>query len=220
MAEPDIQRYLNGIASQHCTKPRYMAHLTEILEKIDAATGAANDMALAFYIDTAAGKQLDIIGRLVGVSRTITFQGFAYGTVVDDEQYRTLLYAKIFANHWDGTIETFHDIWSSTLGKMINAYYIDNQDMTVDIIVDGIVPEMLLKLIPYGHIIPKPMGVRYAVRNRLPAVVGRNKVYIGIALYGSCSHVFGPVEMPNLDEDYLLDGLGEILLDGHGVALT
>lgn len=222
MAMPDIERYLNGIASQHITKPRYMAHLTKMLEKIDAATGVANDMALSFFIDEAVGNQLDIIGKLVGISRLVLIQGSSYyGTTVDDEQYRALLYSKIFANHWDGTIQTFREIWGNTLGKMMDAYYIDNQDMTVDIIVNGIVSAFLLSLIPSGQLIPKPMGVRYKVINRLPKITGSDHIYVGIALYGAETQTLGPSEAfdPD-DEEWLADELENILYDERGVALT
>ena len=222
MAESDILRYLNGIESQHSTKPRFMQHLTEILEKIDGATGAATDMPLAFFIEEAAGNQLDILGKLIGITRTITIPGSDYyGITVDDEQYRALLYAKIFANHWDGTIEMFHQIWNETLGKMMDASYIDNQDMTVDIIVNGIVSEFLLNLIPQGQLIPKPMGVRYTVINKLPEVSGSNSLYLGLALYGACTHTLGPIAMPDLDaEHYLVDELGNYLMDENSVVIT
>lgn len=221
MAESDILRYLNGIESQHSSKPRFMQHLTEILEKIDGATGAATDMSIAFYVEEAVGNQLDILGKLIGITRTITIPGSDYyGVTVDDEQYRALLYAKIFANRWDGTIEMFHQIWNETLGKMMDASYIDNQDMTVDIIVNGIVSAFLLNLIPKGQLIPKPMGVRYKVTNRLPEVSGRSNLFASIALYGVVIHDLGTVELPDLSGNYLTDGFGEMLLDGFGVALT
>ena len=85
MAESDIQRYLNGIESQHSAKPRFMQHLTEILEKIDGATGAAKDMPIAFFIEEAVGNQLDILGKLIGITRIITIPGSDYyGVTVDD----------------------------------------------------------------------------------------------------------------------------------------
>lgn len=211
MAENDIQRYLDGIESQHSGKPRFMAHLTAILEKLDGGTGAGVDMAGKFNIDTATGGQLDIIGRLVGISR---YDG------MDDDQYRILLYAKVFANHWDGTIETFHEIWEVTLGRVMDASYVDNQDMTVDIHVNGFVSEMLLNLIPAGKIIPKPMGVRYKVTNHLPEIIGQNNLYSGVGLYSVSMHTMGTVELPDFDDvSICADGLGSLLLDGFGVIL-
>ena len=43
MSEPDVQRYLDGIESQH-QRPRFMSTLRMILEKIDDATMVAKDM--------------------------------------------------------------------------------------------------------------------------------------------------------------------------------
>lgn len=218
MAEPDIQRYLDGIESQHKLRPRYMAHVTALLEKIDGATAAASDMLTAFFLDTAVGDQLDKLGLLIGFGRTINIEGSPYyGTVLTDDQYRTMLYAKIFANHWDGSIEHFKTIWDQTLANVLEAHYVDNMDMTVTIVVDGIVSDLLLHLIPGGHLVPKPMGVRYKVLNREPVSGGTIQMYAGAAIFSEES---GEMETDNPDidaMDFLGDGAGNYLADGRDI---
>ena len=215
MAESDILRYLNGIESQHNGKPRYMAHLAAILEKLDASSGIASDLTDCFKIETAAGKQLDIIGRLVGASRTIA------GRALTDDEYRILIYSRIFANHWDGTNEQFKKNWDETLGRIIGALYTDNQDMTVDLIVLGRVDEDILNLLTNPDVVPRPMGVKYNYINRLPDANGRVQIYTGVAMYCSQFQHFSADEAPDFDEEEILaDGLGRILYDGFGVVLT
>ncbi len=218
MADPDIQRYLDGIESQHKVRPRYMAHVTALLEKVDGATAAVSDMQAAFFLDKAVGDQLDKLGLLIGIGRTINIEGSEYyGILMTDDQYRTMLYAKIFANHWDGSIEDFDVIWAQTLGNVLDAHYVDNQDMTVTIYVEGIVADLILHLIPDGHLIPKPMGVRYKVVNRLPKVGGTLQMYAGTAVFCEDAGEL-TTDNPDIDAlDYLGDGAGNYLFDGLDV---
>lgn len=221
MSQPDVQRYLNDIESQHQQQPRFMSHLTKVLEKIDAAAGVAWDLPVLFFIDQAEGAQLDIVGKLVGLPRTIGSPDSGYyESPLNDDQYRTLLYAKVLANQWDGTMLTFREIWANTLGKGLNAFYTDNQDMSVSVIVDGVVSDQLLRLIPSGYLIPKPMGVRYSVRNRLPEIRSRYDIRVGMSLYLSIATNLKTVQPDFSEEVFLADGLGNVMLDGHGVVLT
>lgn len=159
MSEPDVQRYLDGIESQH-QRPRFMSTLRMILEKIDDATMVAKDMPSEFFVQNAVGRQLDVIGDLVGADRRfppVPVPG--YPDILNDDLYRYVVLAKIVQNQWDGTTENFRDIWDNTLGQSINATYHDNQNMSMDVNLTGDFDPLMIELILGNYIIPKPMGV-------------------------------------------------------------
>ena len=45
---PDIKRYLDRTESQHIIRPKYVAAVTALLEKLDAAHGIAKDIPALF----------------------------------------------------------------------------------------------------------------------------------------------------------------------------
>ena len=164
MPSEHVQYYLNRIESQHQVRPRFMRHTETLLDMVDGAYSVIHDMPDFFNLETATGKQLDVIGNRVGASRKveITWSAF-YGNELDDDSYRAYIYSRIFRNHWDGTADTFEVVWDNTLGRIMDADYIDNQDMTATISVSGHIPPIIMSMILAGEIIPKPACVRYIV---------------------------------------------------------
>lgn len=156
----DIQRYIDGIESQHRTAPRYMAFVTSLLEKIDPAHAVAKELPLAFYVYEAVGKQLDIVGRLIGVDRRLPPLNIpGQPSLLDDDNFRKVILAKIVQNQWNGTYEEFLELRKSTLDGFLEARYYDNQDMTMDIFIDWDVDPFMLQLLIHWQLFPKPMGV-------------------------------------------------------------
>jgi hypothetical protein len=128
---PDIKDYTGKITSEHADKPKYMAMVEAVsqcfLDTNEVASGLPDD----FDLDLANDAQLDDVGLWVGISRNIPTPltnvyfaldtaglGFDQGawkgpfdpdngiTILDNETYRSLIRAKIGANHWDGTLES------------------------------------------------------------------------------------------------------------------
>lgn len=160
MAEKDIQRYLDGIESQHKTKPRYMACVTALLEKVDPAHAAAKDMPAAFSVYDGVGAQLDVVGEIVGVDRKfppVNIPGMP--VYLDDDSYRQVILSKIIQNQWDGTYGQFKEMAAATLAKTLNARYRDNQNMTMGVSIEGQLSPIMVELLVRGYILPKPMGV-------------------------------------------------------------
>ena len=151
----DISRYLNLITSEHRTKPKFTAMLTSMLEPIDLTVDIDN----AFDLDNAVGVQLDVLGLLIGVNRKLNFQPSAMSSMLKDDDYRSLLKARIIINHWDGSIGSLSDAINSW-NPYVDVILTDNQDMSMDILIMG-ASQLQHELITHGYIIPKPAGVRY-----------------------------------------------------------
>jgi hypothetical protein len=157
----DIQRYLSLITSEHADKPNFIAWLTAMLTLGADSADCAASMNDALDIDQAVGDQLDIVGGLVGVSRTVAFQPTGgVSPVLDDDTYRLAIRAKIAKNQWDGTIVDIQSIWTQLFGAVpIYLALRDNQDMTMTAIVIGMTDTIQQDLASHGYFVPKPEGV-------------------------------------------------------------
>lgn len=68
-----IQAYLDLLIYQYYNKPNAQAEITAILDGFNDIFDLYNSFEKEFDLDTARGKQLDLIGRIVGLSRTVPF---------------------------------------------------------------------------------------------------------------------------------------------------
>lgn len=180
-----ITEYLDLITSAWRQKPNFTSMVSLDVSPMVRVQELLTSMIPIFDLDTAAGDQLDILGQWVGVSRNVNVPisnvyfswdedytlGWEYGswqgdltpvevTVLPDDAYRTLVKAKIAANHWDGTTDGAYAIWES-LFTQFTILIIDHQDMSYDLaLVGGIVDSLTLALLTGGYIPLKPEGVR------------------------------------------------------------
>ena len=206
MADPDIKRYLRGIGSQHQTQPRFMAHLSRILEKIDAVHGIAKDMPEKFYVMTAEGDQLDAIAVSVGTDRRSLPSGVFGGSDLDDDSFRKIILAKIAQNQWDGTFETFRDLWAATLGSWLDAEFTDNQDMTVSVDISGSLSPMMSSLVLGGYIIPKHMGVELFITYNSNIIVSADTDYLPVVFpYASEEYQTAANDLAECEEEITAD---------------
>ena len=190
MPEADIQRYLDGIESQHSTKPKYMAHVEALLKKIDATTGIVKDMPLTFYVHSAVGAQLDVLGEIVGVDRRFP-PGSIPGlpALLDDSTFRNVILARIVQNQWDGSYQRYKEIWDATVGGVLDATYRDNQDMTMDIHITGYTEPTMIEMILRGYIIPKPMGVGLNVALSDEVVIEKGEMVADADFYSNSARI-------------------------------
>lgn len=185
-----MSKYVDLITSYHASKPLFVQHVDLSTRPLVDAASTMAGMTAAFDIDTAVGVQLDIIGEWVGRSRIVSEPitgvyfsfdadglGFEQGvwqgpydpdsgfTKLSDEVYRVILKAKIAINNWDGTNDSLPDILNTALaGSGLSMQIIDNQDMTISVIV---FPEIdiadvsreLLAAIRQGYLTVKAAGV-------------------------------------------------------------
>ena len=217
MADADIQRYLDRIEMQHSVRPKYMAVVTELLEKLDSAHGIMKAVPELYNVETAVGVQLDVVGELVGVIRKDIpelIPDITAEDVEDDDLIRTIILCKIAQDNWDGTNDDLIDIWETTASRLVDIDYIDNQDMTVDVIVEGPVDYEVAKLLDSEYIIPKPMGVTMHTTVDTQNDLEAAKKYFGVALYGAVQNYLGETDEPDLSGiDPLCDETDAMLLD-------
>jgi hypothetical protein len=163
MTTPTTATYVALATSQYQTKQKFLNVIALYTSWSADVQRLYATIPTLFDLDVAVGVQLDDLGQRVGFARYIFVAGL--GTVtLNDADYRTLLRAKILANHWDGHNDTLQVILASLFpGTGITLFAIDNQDMSMDIFVTGgtLTPTQLA-LITSGLLVPKPEGVLLA----------------------------------------------------------
>ncbi len=159
MAGNPLSFYTGLITSEYQNSPNYLALVTALLKPISDTSNLLAGLDSAFDVDTAVGAQLDILGSIVGASRTVGFQpSDSISPVLDDDTYRILIKATVARNQWDGKTNSLYPIWQVLFpsGKIV---IVDNQNMTVDITLTGAFTSIIQDLISHGYIVPRAQGV-------------------------------------------------------------
>lgn len=179
--------YSKLITSEHANKPKFNELIVLLTGEVLAVTDLINQMQLLFDLDTAVGNQLDIVGQWVGVTRFVSipdnvFFSFDSATLgfdagiwwepfnpttsvvrLPDDHYRLLLYARIIANQWNGTIPGIYAAYQILFGPQSTTKVLvqDRDNMSMDIAIVGVLPDPLTTaLITGGYLNFKPAGVR------------------------------------------------------------
>lgn len=184
-------QYSNLIIYQYAKAPKALATINAILGETDRIIENLTDLLNQWDIDQARGFSLDIIGRRVGVSRTLPAfvskgylgylgsiggkpwgegiwyrEGEATGgsLTLGDEDYRFLIRAKIYKNFQNGTLDYILNSMRSILNE--NANIKDNYDMTATVFlpIEALNP-LQSYMIQSMDILPRPMGVMYTYTN-------------------------------------------------------
>ena len=136
--------YLSLIASQYQNSPKLLAVIQACLQKFADISTLLYTMSYQFVLYGAVGVQLDVLGEIVGVSRTVDFQ--------------PLIYATIIRNQWDGQITSLYPLWQLLFpgGKLL---IFDNQNMSVTVVVSGGFSSIIQDLITHDYIVPRAEGV-------------------------------------------------------------
>jgi len=156
---PDNGHYLRRVPPQH-RRIKFLRWLTAILDPFLDAERLVASFDYEFDLDNAVGAQLDVTGDIVGRKRLLDFEpSDGSSPLLDDRLYRILQKAKISINHWDGTIPGALALWE-ILFPEYQLVIFDNQDMSIDMVVVGLVTELEKELMLRGYLAPKPQGVR------------------------------------------------------------
>lgn len=183
------KEYENLLIVQYSDKPKASETISSIVKRFKNNFDLLEQMEDAFDLDNAVGKQLDIIGKIVGISRNVDgvipkiFFGFdgnvnARGfdsaafytldqqqytdTQLSDSDYRFFIRMKIVKNHAKATMS---DDNGSNLNNIVlsmfdgYAYMVDNKDMSVTIYVENSPKSYLLPYAISLDLIPLPQAV-------------------------------------------------------------
>jgi hypothetical protein len=178
-----VQDYLDLITSNYADQPDFLAVVSLSVAPMVQVQSLLTSMVPIFDLSTPpVGDQLDIIGKWVGVSRTIDvpisgvfFQWDAASpvcwdqgiwatpdtttvTTLPDYAYLNLILGTIAANNWDGTTNGAYAIWDS-LFPDLTIYIQDYVDMSYAVIFIGQIDALTQALITGGYIELRPEGV-------------------------------------------------------------
>lgn len=154
----EITYYTDLVTSQHRPATKFMAWLTANLTILDDVSTCADAINEAFDIDYAVGDQLDAIGKIVGLSRTLPFTPTSASPILSDTDYRKALKCQIGLNQWDGQISTLSPLWADIFPGAEIAI-VDNCDMSIEITFAQLLPSLFVEMIEHGMIVPRPQGV-------------------------------------------------------------
>lgn len=156
-----ISYYLGLIPSQYQSSPKFLAFVTMLVKKFDDVTNCLLSFTNAFDLNYAVGVQLDSLGQILGISRTLPFQpSGGLSAILGDSDYRTLLLAKVYLNLWDGEADSLQPLWQNIFpgGRIVID---DGQNMSAVIVLAGGFTALAQQMITNGMIIPRPAGVEY-----------------------------------------------------------
>lgn len=152
--------YTGLLTSQYQSSVNLKALLAALLRKLADITACVDSINTAFDIDTAAGAQLDVLGKILGIERTLPFQpNFGISPIMTDSDYRILLRARIGLNHWDGSQTGLYALWQTIFPDATICIH-DNHYMDMDVFVSfPNKPSIFIDCINNGLIVPKPTAV-------------------------------------------------------------
>ena len=123
-AREELQPY---ILTQYSGSPTIVQLLSDFRDNIDPQADINLFIEKVMNIDTAEGIGLDILGRIIGMSRTVQYGGETI--TLTDALYRRLLMYKAFANISDSTM--------ATMNKMLNLLFGENIMFAKNLIVES-----------------------------------------------------------------------------------
>ncbi|WP_333813319.1 DUF2612 domain-containing protein [Muricomes intestini] len=165
--------YHELVIPEHRAKPKFLKWLDSAINPPISAQDTLNNLHNQFDIDKAVGVQLDRIGDILGVPRNLPFQpSDGISSVMLDENYRAILRAAIAKEHFNGAVPCMYSLMQLLLGKSgLYLIVIDNQDMSVEIIIFGKIDSLIKDEIEHGMIVPRPEGVSMTIN------ITENKIF-------------------------------------------
>lgn len=162
--------YSNLLILQYHNKPKAKA-------TIEATVGLLPDDLIlevinGFNIETAIGKQLDILGIYVGVDRFYDNEGVMES--LSDEDYRILIKLKAIADTSDLSHKSLNEALYQFFGNDVRMDSEGNMEMSY------FVPKgktAIIRAAIQKEVLPRPMGVRVAYINEY------DKVFFGFRTY-------------------------------------
>lgn len=185
-----VSTWLNRITSEHADKPNFMAMVAASLQPAADLSLTYHNITSAYDLRTAVGKQLDVLGQWVGVSRELTapLAGvyFSFDTVsvgfdeglwlgpydvttglvqLPDQYYRVLIASHILDNYWDGSLIDAYilaDVVFSSFGYSVFIEDLANLSIYIGLLGSAPPPAIVMALLTSGKLDIKPATVKVA----------------------------------------------------------
>lgn len=151
-----IQQVDRRIYAQYRQSPSLIAWLKITAGIANQFEIAAALVAASYNIETASSRELDIIGRIVGIGRR-----YSDDAVLTDDMYRLILRSKIWKNHSGATIDSIIQGLAFIIG-VTEIRLVDNEDMSFSLEFFEVLTDLQRDAITYFDITPRPQGVRLA----------------------------------------------------------
>ena len=145
--------YSNLLILQYHNKPKAKATIEAVVNLLPDEL--IQEVINGFDIETAEGKQLDILGEYIGVDRFYTDEGEI--KTLDDEDYRIILKLKAICNTSNLSHKSLDESLYNFFQNTVRMDSEGNMEMTY------FVPKNKTPIIPAAiqkEVLPKPMGVR------------------------------------------------------------
>lgn len=151
--------YLKLITSEYSNKPKYNSYVEAFLNMVSPSVNALDEFNIIFNIENAIGDQLDKLGSLVGITRSLPISNPNIPSVLGDDSFRKVILSRAYSNHWDGTRKGLEEIFSLVFPNLPYEI-VDGQDMSYSVsVIDPTFSDQDFALLQEGYILPKPSGV-------------------------------------------------------------
>ena len=173
------------IISQYKNSQRMDAMILAFNAAMDQTENLSNLFDFIWSVQTAVGYGLDVWGRIVGVSRILSFPsgvaylgfeeanswtgfgqgGFYKGSgvstnyILSDSDFRTLILAKAAGNISGGTTEEINEILLTLFPNRGACYVADNLNMSCTLTFKFALTPVELAIIEQANVLPIPCGV-------------------------------------------------------------
>lgn len=171
MTDAEIRAYyINLLILQYKGKPRAEATLDAFLSLVIDGQ-IFNKIQEIFDVDTASGVNLDLIGKIVGVTR----EGYSFSgpMTLDDIDYRKIIKLKIISNNSDSSLNSIENLLDIYFEGLIQVFDYSNMTMSY-FISSALGSQQLVEFFINKGLLPKPMAVG-----------------LGATIYNDSSNFFG-----------------------------
>lgn len=174
------------VINQYANSPALTALLSNFFQYIDQTINLDSFFDLVWNVDTAEGWGLDVWGRIVGVSRTLsvpsdipylgfeeqspTVESFGSGVFYGgqilttnfsllDDDFRVLVLAKALANISDGSIPAINQLLLNLFPNRGNAFVADDGNMQMTYTFEFPLSAIEVSIVTQSGVLPKSSGV-------------------------------------------------------------
>ena len=143
----EVVKFYSNLLTAQYDKPKAKAHLENFL-KTASITGVLQDLQTAFDIDTAIGKQLDIVASTKGIDRTYS------GGLLTDTEFRLILYFQIAKNKSNNSLYEINELMFNFFNGNVKVF---SDKMEIHYIIPLDISNILVKAIE-KKALPRPIG--------------------------------------------------------------